>query len=83
MDELFASGIKLSYRPDFSYIYEIGDEKDVSKLHKHIANCSLGWQCMEWAMYHKNISIFLTDIQAQFFTLLVNLLARTPNTCAR
>jgi hypothetical protein len=66
MDELFTSGIKLAYIPDFSFLFEIGDEREVSKIHRHLVNCPANWVCMEWAKYHKNVSIILPDIQAEF-----------------
>jgi len=66
MDELFASGIKLAYRPDFSFIFEIGDETKLSKINRHLANCPSNWVCMNWAKYQKNVSILLAEIQAEF-----------------
>jgi hypothetical protein len=65
MDDLFASGIKLEYRPEFSFIYDIGDDKEVSKIHRHLANCPSPRVCEAWAKYQKNVSIILTDIQAE------------------
>jgi hypothetical protein len=66
MDDLFASGIKLAYRPDFSFIFEIGDERELSKIHRNLVNCPEDWVCMEWAKYHKNVSIIVADIHAEF-----------------
>jgi hypothetical protein len=65
MDELFASGMKLAYRRDFSAILEIGDEREVLKLHKSLANCPSFGVCLEWAKYHKNVSILFPDILAE------------------
>ena len=66
MEELFASGIMFAYRPDFSFVFEIGDETEVTKIQRHLANCPSGWVCEYWAKHHKNVSIFLTDITAEF-----------------
>jgi hypothetical protein len=66
MEELFASGIKLAYIPDFSFLFEIGDETELSKIHRLLVNCPADSVCMDWAMYHRNVSIILADIQAQF-----------------
>jgi hypothetical protein len=65
-DELFASGVKLAYDPDFNFIFEIGDETEVLKIHRHPVNCPSNWDCVEWAKYYKNISIFLTEISEEF-----------------
>jgi hypothetical protein len=66
MDELLASGIKLVYEPDFSFIFEIGDDKELSKIHRHLANCPSPWVCEDWAKYQKNVSLLVTDITAEF-----------------
>jgi hypothetical protein len=66
MDDLLASDVKLAYRPDSSFIFKIGDEEEVSKIRRHIVNCPSYWICMNWAKYHKNISILLADITAEF-----------------
>jgi len=65
MDVLFASGIKLTFRPDFSGILEFGDETELLKLRTHLTNCPSFMECMEWAKYHKNVSILLPEIQAE------------------
>jgi hypothetical protein len=66
MDELFASGIKLAYSPEYSYILWIGDEKEVSNVHKNLANCPSYKFCEDWAKYYKNVSILSDDIEAEF-----------------
>ena len=67
MDELFASGIKLAYEPDFSFIFEIGDETEVSKIHRNLANCPSNWVCVEWAKYYKNVLILFADLSAEYY----------------
>ena len=58
MEELFASGIKLAYRPDFSSIFEIGEETEVSKVHRRLANCPSNLVCTDWAKYKKMCLFF-------------------------
>jgi hypothetical protein len=65
MEELFNSGIKLAYLPAYSRIFDIGDEKEASKVKRNLANCPSFAVCMNWAMYQKNVSIFMSDIDAE------------------
>ena len=62
MDQLFASGMKLYYLPRHSFIFENGDDSEVSQVQKNRANCPYPWVCVEWASYHKNVSILLPDL---------------------
>jgi hypothetical protein len=39
LDELFDSGIKLTYPPEYNLIFENSDELDVSKLQRNRVNC--------------------------------------------
>jgi hypothetical protein len=66
MDELYASDIKLAYKPEFSFLFEIGEEAEVINVHTNIANCPKDYVCLDWAIYQKNISIILPDITAEF-----------------
>jgi hypothetical protein len=61
IDELFDSGIKLAYPPEYSSIFEYGDETEASKVQRNIANCSSYDVCVNWAKYHKNVSILVPD----------------------
>jgi hypothetical protein len=61
MDELFASGMKLAYPTGYNRLFENGDEDLASKVQKYRVNCSSYWDCINWAMYQKNVSVFLTD----------------------
>jgi hypothetical protein len=81
MDELFASGIKLAYRPEFSFIYEIGDEREVSIIQKLLAICPSPWVCEDWAKYQKNISIFLPDIQPELNYVIGKFVGEDSNPC--
>jgi hypothetical protein len=53
MDELFVSGTKLDYRRDFSFILEIGDETEVSNVHRNVAICPLYDDCIMSAKFEK------------------------------
>jgi len=66
MDELFASGMKLSFPQYFSYIFENGDETEASKVLTNLADCPSYEGCMEWAMYQKNVSLIMEDIYAEY-----------------
>ena len=61
MDELLASGIKLVYLPEFNKIFDIGDETEVSNVKRLSVNCSSYEVCLDWAKYHKNVSVLLID----------------------
>jgi hypothetical protein len=65
LDELFASGIKLAYIPDFNFIFEIGEETELSKIQRYLVNCPAFSVCVKWAKYYKNVSIILADITAE------------------
>jgi hypothetical protein len=65
MDELYASGIKLVYSPEYSYIFENGDETEVSKLKKVLVTCPEDLDCWDWTIYHKNASNLLSDVLAE------------------
>jgi hypothetical protein len=64
MDQLFASGMKLAFDPNMSGNLEIDDKTEVLK---YLTNCSSIWGFVEWAIYHKNISMLLFDIEAEYF----------------
>ena len=61
MDELFASSMKLSYQPENNFIFATGEETDVSNVQKNLANCLRFWDCYQWAIYDKNVSIMVDD----------------------
>ena len=65
LDELFASGIKLAYPPEYNFIFELGDETEVVKIHRNRANCPSYKVCMEWAKCQKNVSILMDDRDAE------------------
>jgi hypothetical protein len=50
MDELFASGMKLAYSTEYSYIFEEGDEAEKSKVLKNRADCPSYEICVKWAI---------------------------------
>jgi hypothetical protein len=59
MDELFASGIKFGYNPEYHNLYQFGDETEVSNIYRNHVNCQSYWNCIAWAIYNKNVSILL------------------------
>jgi hypothetical protein len=66
MDELFASGIKLAYPPEYSFIFEFGDEMEVSNIQRNLANCPAFFNCVLWAKHHKNVSLLIPDISFEY-----------------
>jgi len=65
MDELYASGIKLAYGTEHNFIFEIGDENEWSKVQRNRVKCPSFDVCVEWATYQKNVSILLSDMDAE------------------
>jgi len=65
MDELFASGIKLAYPTEYSYIFERGDETDLTILQRNFADCPSYEICVNWAKYQRNVSILMMDLNAE------------------
>jgi hypothetical protein len=61
MDEVFASGIKFSYPPEHSDFFEKANQMELLKLQTHLANCPSADACLNWALYHKNVSISLSE----------------------
>jgi len=56
IDELFASVIKLAYPPAYSYFFERGDETELTKLQRNIANCHSYKVCVVWAKCKKFVN---------------------------
>jgi hypothetical protein len=65
MDELLDSGIKLAYLPGYDYIFNKGDKTEASKVKRNRLDCPLFKVCVDWAKYHKNVSILLIDMEAE------------------
>jgi hypothetical protein len=61
MDELLGSGMKLAYQPEHSFVFENGDETEVSNVRRMKANCPSPEVCVDWAKYNKNVSVFMSD----------------------
>ena len=66
MDELFASGIKLYYPEENNKIFEGGDETVISKIKRSLAKCESYSDCLDWALFHKNVSVLLNDLWAEY-----------------
>jgi hypothetical protein len=67
MDELFASDIKLACRPENNFIFQNFDETELSKILGNRVNCPKNDGCLNWTMYHKNVSIMVDDTRAEEF----------------
>jgi hypothetical protein len=65
LDELFASDSKLAYPQAYAYIFWNGDETETSKVLRNLVDCPLFEVCVNWALYQKNVSILLSDLQAE------------------
>jgi len=61
MDELLASGIKLAYTPFQSRYLLHRSEKEEKEIVRNRAICPSSTVCLNWAMYHKNVSILLIE----------------------
>jgi hypothetical protein len=61
IDELFESGIALAYPPEYNFIFDNGDETELSKVKRNRAFCPSFTICETWAKYQKNVSIALFD----------------------
>ena len=67
VDELFASGIKLAYPEDFSSLFEDNIGPEALEVQRNLVNCPSYEECVNWAKYHKNVSVLLADIVAEGF----------------
>jgi hypothetical protein len=67
MDELFTLGIKLAYSPEYSYIFRVAVETETLNVHRNLVICPSREICLNWAMYHKNVSLLLSDIVAETY----------------
>jgi hypothetical protein len=66
-DELYESGIKLQYPPDFNFIFENDKETEVSKVKEKSANCQSYSDCIDWAKYHRNVAILYSDLEMKIY----------------
>jgi len=64
-DELYESGIKLFYLPEFNFIFEMGDETEGSKVQTKLANCPSYEVCWNWAKYYRNVTILFADVTVE------------------
>jgi len=58
---LFYSFIKLAYPPEYNFSFQNVDEMGASNLVPNCVNCPSYADCVNWAMYQKNVSILLLD----------------------
>jgi len=59
--ELFASSVKFAYPSGHNFIFENGDEMELSKVQSNRVNCPSYEECVNWAKYQKYVSILLLD----------------------
>ena len=81
MDQLFASGIKLAYPPEYSFIFEKRDETELPVVFRIGVNCpSFGfvWNC---ECIRRTCQFFYLINKLKIITLRVILLARILNLC--
>jgi hypothetical protein len=69
-DELYESGIKLFYPPVYKFVFENGDETEISRLQRNRANCPSPSVCINWVKYHKNVSILFPDFKFELYCTL-------------
>jgi hypothetical protein len=65
MDELLSSGMKLAYDLGMSYIFEYGDETEVSTVRKMKADCPTFEICVDWATREQNVSVLMLDVSVK------------------
>jgi len=65
MDELFASGIKLSVPSQYNFIFENGDETEASNVFRNLVDCPSYDVCLNWAKYQKNVSFLMNNQEAE------------------
>ena len=66
LDELFASGVKVADPYGYNFIFVKDNETEVSKIQRNIVDYRIILDCIYWAKFHKNISIFFSDIIAEY-----------------
>jgi hypothetical protein len=65
MDELFASGINFAYPTAYNFMFEKNGETELSNIERNHVNCPSNVDCMNWAMYQKNVSILIDNMIAE------------------
>ena len=63
---LFYSFIKLAYPPEYNFSFQNVDEMGASNLVPNCVNCPSYADCVNWAMYQKNVSILLLDTMSAY-----------------
>ena len=67
IEELFASGIKLAYPPEYTYIFENGNETEASKVLRNRVDCPSYKICVNWAKHHTNVSFLWNELSGEAF----------------
>jgi hypothetical protein len=74
-DELYESGNTLYYLPGYYFVFENGDETEVSKVQRNRANCPSVLTCIDWARNHKDASVLSASIDIELYYALGRMLA--------
>ena len=58
---MFTSGITLAYTPEYYFFFDNGYETESINVQRNRVDCPSYQFCVNWAKYHKNLSILLVD----------------------
>jgi len=75
--ELFASGVMVVDLYGYNFIFVKDNGTEISKIQRNSANYRNNSDCIYWANYHKNISIFSLILLLNIFILLVIFFSKT------
>ena len=65
MDDMFSSGIKLAYTTGHNFIFENGDETEISKLERRLMICPSCGICVNCAKHQKKVCILVSGKSAE------------------
>ena len=65
IDELFSSGSRLAYPEGSNFLFEENIGPESLEVQRNRVNCLSYEECVNWAMYHKNVSVLLDDAFAE------------------
>ena len=65
IDELFSSGSRLAYPEGSNFLIEENIGPESLEVQRKRVNCLSYDECVDWAIYHKNVSLLLADKSAE------------------
>jgi hypothetical protein len=65
--DLYASGIKLVYEPEYIPLINISDEKETAIVQRNTANCPKFLDCLNMARKQRNMAVILSDLEAELY----------------